>query len=208
MRYRFNTDAVVNSSIVLPPPCRQLPTSARPSRFAQTPLPQCPCPNGWVPFIRVHLGQRAGKPAQGRSHNTQHQTRQNDPKKEALRQAAQGRGRPGGAERGGEGRRPRKGARGQGFRAQTLGPGIRGDGRCRLSRQRKPQGQQGLRDREAQEEGRGARARERPPKKFPGLLESRPCARCEFIKAHRGEFGPIMRAGINIVGTRGLRTKI
>ena len=35
-----------------------------------------PCPNGWVPFIRVHLGQRASRPAQGRSHNTQHQTRQ------------------------------------------------------------------------------------------------------------------------------------
>lgn len=35
-----------------------------------------PCPNGWVPFTRVHLGQRAGRPAQGRSHNTQHQTRQ------------------------------------------------------------------------------------------------------------------------------------
>lgn len=35
-----------------------------------------PCPNGWVPFIRVHLGQRAGRPAQGRSQNTQHQTRQ------------------------------------------------------------------------------------------------------------------------------------
>lgn len=32
--------------------------------------------------------------------------------------------------------------------------------------------------------------------------------RCEFIEAHRGEFGPVMRAGINIVGTRGLRTKI
>ena len=126
----------------------------------------------------------------------------------ALRQAAQGRGRPGGAERRDESRRPRKGARGQGFRAQTLGPGIRGDGRCRLSRQRKPQGQQGLRDREAQEEGRGARARERAAKKFPGLLGSRPCARCGLVKAHRGEFGPVMRAGINIVGTRGLRTKI
>ena len=45
-------------------------------------------------------------------------------------------------------------------------------------------------------------------KKIPGLLGSRPCARCGSIKAHRGEFGPIMRAGINIVGTRGLRTKI
>lgn len=54
----------------------------------------------------------------------------------------------------------------------------------------------------------GARARERAAKKFPGFLESRPCARCGSIKAHRGEFGPVMRAGINIVGTRGLRTKI
>ena len=35
-----------------------------------------PRPNGWVPFTRVHLGQRASRPAQGRSHNTQHQTRQ------------------------------------------------------------------------------------------------------------------------------------
>ena len=34
------------------------------------------CPNGWVPFTRVHLGQRAEEPAQGRSQNTQHQTRQ------------------------------------------------------------------------------------------------------------------------------------
>ncbi len=33
-------------------------------------------PNGWVPFTRVHLGQRAEEPAQGRSQNTQHQTRQ------------------------------------------------------------------------------------------------------------------------------------
>ena len=35
-----------------------------------------PCPNGWVPFTRVHLGQRAEKPTQGRSQNTQQQTRQ------------------------------------------------------------------------------------------------------------------------------------
>ena len=34
------------------------------------------CLNGWVQFTRVHLGQRAEKPAQGRSQNTQHQTRQ------------------------------------------------------------------------------------------------------------------------------------
>lgn len=172
------------------------------------------------------LGRRAfeergcgGDPGPGRGHgsgegiiflDTKLRVRgvRNGPKKEALRQAVQGRGRPGGAERGDESRRPRKGARDQGFRAQTLGPGIRGDGRCRLSRQRKPQGQQELRDREAQEEGRGARTRERAAKKIPGLLGSRPCARCGSIKAHRGEFGPIMRAGINIVGTRGLRTKI
>ena len=51
-------------------------TPARPSQLAQTALPQCPCPNGWVPFTRVHLGQRVGRPAQGRSQNTQHQTRQ------------------------------------------------------------------------------------------------------------------------------------
>ena len=53
-----------------------MPSSARPFQFAQTALLQCPCPNGWVTFIRVHLGQRADKPAQGRSQNTQHQTRQ------------------------------------------------------------------------------------------------------------------------------------
>ena len=35
-----------------------------------------PYPSGWVPFIRVHLGQRTGRPAQGRSQNKQHQTRQ------------------------------------------------------------------------------------------------------------------------------------
>lgn len=51
-------------------------TPARPPQLAQTALPQCPCPSGWVPFTRVHLGQRAGRPAKGRSHNTQHQTRQ------------------------------------------------------------------------------------------------------------------------------------
>ena len=38
------------------------------------------------------------------------------------------------------------------------------------------------------------RARERAAKKFPGLLESRPCVRCEFLKEHRGEFGPIRKA--------------
>lgn len=44
-------------------------------------LPRKPSRNVRVPtdgyhFIRVHLGQRAGRPAQGRSQNTQHQTRQ------------------------------------------------------------------------------------------------------------------------------------
>ena len=95
----------------------------------------------------------------------------NDPKKEALRQAVQGRGRPGGAERRDEGRRPRKGAWDQGFRARPPGSGIRGDGRRRLSRQRKPQGRQGPRDREAPEEGRGARARERAVGMAPCDLE-------------------------------------
>ena len=49
------------------------PTPARPPQLAQTVLPQCPCPNRWVPFIRC-TGAMAV--AQGRSHNTQHQTRQ------------------------------------------------------------------------------------------------------------------------------------
>lgn len=31
-------------------------------------------------------------------------------------------------------------------------------------------------------------------KKFPGLLESRPCVRYRFLKEHRGEFGPIRKA--------------
>lgn len=31
-------------------------------------------------------------------------------------------------------------------------------------------------------------------KKFPGLLESRPCVRFEFLKEHRGEIGPIKKA--------------
>lgn len=51
------------------------PMPARPFQFARRP-PRCPRPNGWVPFIRVHLGQRAVRPARGRSQNTQHQTRQ------------------------------------------------------------------------------------------------------------------------------------
>lgn len=36
--------------------------------------------------------------------------------------------------------------------------------------------------------------RERDTKKFPGLLESRPCVRFEFLKEHRGEIGPIKKA--------------
>ena len=31
-------------------------------------------------------------------------------------------------------------------------------------------------------------------KKFPGLLEPRPCVRFEFLKEHRGEIGPIKKA--------------
>jgi len=31
-------------------------------------------------------------------------------------------------------------------------------------------------------------------KKFPGLLESRPCVRFEFLEEHRGEIGPIEKA--------------
>lgn len=50
-----------------------MPTPARPPQFAQTALPQSLCPNGWVPFIRVHLGQRVVRPAQGRSQSTQQQ---------------------------------------------------------------------------------------------------------------------------------------
>lgn len=34
---------------------------APPLHLAQTVLPQCPCSIGWVPFTRVHLGQRAKK---------------------------------------------------------------------------------------------------------------------------------------------------
>lgn len=61
----------------------------------------------------------------------------------------------------------------------------------RLPRQRKPRDRQGPRDRGASQKGRGARARERALKKFPGFLEPGPCARHGFLKAHRGEFGPI-----------------
>ena len=35
-----------------------------------------PRPNGWVPFTRAHLRQRAGRSAKDRSQSTQHQTRQ------------------------------------------------------------------------------------------------------------------------------------
>ena len=76
----------------------------------------------------------------------------------------------------------------------TMGLRIRGDGRRRVPRKRISEDQQGLRDREAREEGRGARARERDAKKFLGLLESRPCARRGFLEGHRGEIGPIKKA--------------
>ena len=66
--------------------------------------------------------------------------------------------------------------------------------RRRVPRKRISGDQQGLRDREAQEEGRGARERERDVKEFPGLLESRPCARRGFLEEHRGEIGPIKKA--------------
>ena len=75
-----------------------------------------------------------------------------------------------------------------------MGPRIRRDERRRVPRERLSEDQQGLRDREAQEEGRGARARERDTKKSPGLLESRPCARRGFLEEHRGEIGPIKKA--------------
>ena len=71
---------------------------------------------------------------------------------------------------------PCEGARGQEPDAQAVGAGARGDGRERLPRKRQPEGRQGSRDREAPQKGRGARARQRAAKKFPGLLESRPCA--------------------------------
>lgn len=51
-----------------------------------------------------------------------------------------------------------------------------------------------LRDREAPQKDREARERERAAKKFPGLLEPRPCARRGFPKEHRDEFGPIGKA--------------
>ena len=75
-----------------------------------------------------------------------------------------------------------------------MGPRIRGDGRRRVPRKRLSEDQQGLRDREAQEEGRGARARERDTEKSPGLLEPRPCARRGLLEGHRGGIGPIEKA--------------
>ena len=69
-----------------------------------------------------------------------------------------------------------------------------GDGRRRVPRKRLSEDQQGLRDRKAQEEGRGTRARERDAKKSPGLLEPRPCVRLEFLKEHRGGIGPVKKA--------------
>lgn len=75
-----------------------------------------------------------------------------------------------------------------------MGGRVRVHGRRRVPRQREPQGQQGLGDRQAQEADRGFGARERAPQRFPGLLESRPCVRFRFPKEHRGEFGPIKKA--------------
>ena len=117
-----------------------------------------------------------------------------DPEEEALRLAVQDSGGAGGPRRRDEGRRPCEGARDQGFDAQAVSAGPRGDGRERLPRKRQPEGRQGLRDREAPQKDRGTRARERAAKKLPGLLESRPCMRREFLKEHRGEFGPIRKA--------------
>ena len=71
------------------------------------------------------------------------------------------------------------------------GPASTGRWAKRLPRQRKPRDRQGPRDRGASQKGRGARARERTLKKFPGFLEPGPCARHGFLKAHRDEFGPI-----------------
>ena len=71
---------------------------------------------------------------------------------------------------------------------------MRGGARRRIPRKRLPEDQQRPRDREAREESRGARARERDTEKFPGLLESRPCARFGFLEEHRGEIGPVKKA--------------
>lgn len=96
-------------------------------------------------------------------------------------------------------------ARELGIKNSTLGRWAQehgGDGRERLPRKRQPEGQQGLRDREAPQKGRGARARERAAKKFPGLLESRSCARRGFPKEHRGEFGLRTSTTLNPEPTR------
>ena len=92
------------------------------------------------------------------------------------------------------GERPIGGTRHKGFDAEKMGLRMRGDGRRRVPRKRLPEDQQGPRDREAREEGRGARARERDTKKFPGLLESRLCVRLELLEEHRGEIGPVKKA--------------
>ena len=119
---------------------------------------------------------------------------QDGPKKKAMRQAVQGLGGKGGPVRGNDGQRPIGGTRHKGFDAEKMGLRMRGDGRRRVPRERLSEDQQGLRDREAREEGRGARARERDTEKFPGLLEPRPCVRFELLEGHRGEIGPIKKA--------------
>ena len=119
---------------------------------------------------------------------------QDGPKKKAIRRTVQGLGGKGGPVRGNDGQRPIGGTRHKGFDAEKMGLRIRGEVRRRVPRKRLSEDQQGLRDREAREEGRGARARERDAEKFPGLLESRPCVRFEFLKEHGGEIGPIKKA--------------
>ena len=115
---------------------------------------------------------------------------QDDLKKKAIRQAVQGLSGKGGPVRGNDDQRPIGGTRHKGFDAEKMGLRIRGDGRRRVPRERISEDRQGLRDREAQEEGRGARARERDTKEFPGLLEPRPCARRGFLEEHRARSAP------------------
>lgn len=85
-----------------------------------------------------------------------------------------------------------------------MGVRARGDGGRRLPRQRKPQDQQGPRDHQAQEESGEARTRERDTKKFPGLLEPRPCARLGFLKRHRDGSAPSGRRA----SSRGSRNRV
>lgn len=118
----------------------------------------------------------------------------NNPEEETVRQAVQDCRRPGDPQRRGRRRGSLRGAPDQGLHAPEVGGRVRVHGRRRVPRKREPQGQQGLRDRQAREADRGSGARERPFKKYPGLLESRPCVRFQFPKEHRGEFGPIKKA--------------